>query len=149
MAILAQAGDREGLDPAVVDQIVAAPAPDWCGVAIPPSCLYDVVTIDEGRLTVLSGAEEIATFLGDLETLEEARLFLLMHDYFATGFPDPAGRVWRPVTVEGEDGYEIYVLKRTQVCEPIETRRYRLRVSRTGKITPLSDALWHWSDGCF
>ncbi len=146
MEIAYQGAGRADLDPALAVRIERLDPARSCGEEITPACLFDVVVVREGEVEVFNSPEQIAAFLGEIDSPDEAHLLLNAHDYFATPPPELAGGAWRPAA--GGDGYDIYVLRRTSSCDPVETTRFLLHVGRDGRVAVRYQDLWSRGDFC-
>ena len=95
-------------------------------------CLEDsVVTTKGDEVRRWVGGAQLATLLGSIDTAQEA---LLLVD--AAGYSLWCGDATRTSLREVADGYG-FATKITASCDPVDTTRYHLRVSRTGDVSVL------------
>ncbi|MBW2460801.1 MAG: ferritin-like domain-containing protein [Deltaproteobacteria bacterium] len=112
----------------------AADAPA-CAVAVAESSMVSgqhLVTTDGDTVTRYQSASEVAAFLGDVNTAQEAVLVAWHAGYNVSCSDISAGAVR-----ELADGWEVVGTRMTADCDPIETTTYLLHVSPGAEITVL------------
>lgn len=142
--IVASFGDKSELSTAVQAQLESLLSPDCLsGEVIPNSCFTYILTVlEDGTVERWQQAEEVAAFLGDIDTYQEAMLLALSQD-FGFGPPGATGS-YKAVA----DGFELIGLKLVSDCDPIQTDRVRILVTHKGAITILQSEVFSTSDGC-
>lgn len=115
---------------------------------VPSSCLQlcnelSVVTTRGNEVRRWVGEAELKALLGPVDSADDALLLVNNADYFFQC--DRAEQSsWRAVP----EGYEVFALRTTKSCMPIETTRFRLRVSTSGEISVLDSVVVASQGGC-
>jgi len=92
-------------------------------------------------------AQALLTFLGTLDSVEEAALLTDAHGYYWLEDNEMNGGGFiRPI----DDGYELKVLGLVSDCDPIQVNRYLLYLARSGELSERASEVWELMPGyCF
>ena len=140
--IVAQSGDREGLETAVIAQLDTITGPEWCGETMTPSCLIYVVSVTGSEVQTWMTNNGIGEFLGTIDTPEEAVLLAAAYDYAAS--QSSVGSSVRSI----EGGFELTALMMFNNCAPIQTDWFILQILEDGSLIPYLQAPWTRFGGC-
>jgi hypothetical protein len=140
--IVAQSGDRKGLETAVIAQLDTVTGPEWCGETMPPSCTIYVVSVSGNEVQTWMSTHGMGEFLGTIDTPEEAVLLAAAYDYGLS--ESSVGHSVRLI----ENRYELTALKMVNDCAPIQTDWFILHISQDGVVIPFLQAPWSRFSGC-
>ena len=133
---------REEIDPDLLAAFDATTAADGFGPGCPPvRCYLYFVVLDGTEIETARTTEEAVDFLGSIGSAEEAALVAAAHGYHwgqepETGSVRPSG-----------DGFELVVLRTVELCDPVRTDRFRLRVSASGELSVRDREVWRRDEG--
>lgn len=108
---------------------------------LPEYCAYYIVTFAGDVIDIWDTVDELRTFLGAIDTPEEAILLAFGLGY-NWGHDIASGAI-----KETADGYELRLLKLVSDCDPIQTDLFHLSISTAGDVTILSQEAWEVLDG--
>lgn len=128
---------RDEIDPALLEEFDAAsPSSGFGHGCLPGSCFFYFAGLDGTAIETADTVEEGVDFLGSIDSPEEAALVATIHGYY-WGQERETGSVRR-----AGDGYELVVLRLVEVCAPVRTDRFRVRVSVSGRLSVLASEVW-------
>jgi len=134
---------RGGLDPAVLAEFESIGATFGFGnYCLPGSCSRFIVSVRGDLIEVWRNAAEVRSFLGPIDTREDAILLALAHGYTWGDVKETAA------IREVGTTYELVVVRMVKFCAPVETDRYLLQVRADGRLTELKSEIWAQSDAC-
>lgn len=108
---------------------------------LPGHCFRYIASILGASIETWQTAQQVAVFLGTIDTREEAILLALAHDYH-WGATKETGAI-RAIP----QGYELVVLKTVSFCDPVQTDRFILHVLGSGRLEVAKSEVWHKESG--
>lgn len=125
------------IDPALLGEFDAAsPSSGFGPGCLPGSCFFYFAGLVGPAIETAGTVEEAVDFLGSIDNPEEAALVATIHGYY-WGQERETGSV----RTSG-DGYELVVLRLVEICSPVRTDRFRVRVSASGRLSVLASEVW-------
>lgn len=104
---------------------------------LPAHCSYYVASVDASGIHSWNTAAGMATFLGSVDTPEEAALLVLASGYSWSGIDLRVGAV-RAVP----DGFELVVTRLVSACAPVQVNRFLVWVTAAAAIAVLDEEVW-------
>jgi hypothetical protein len=127
---------RSELDPGTLAALDAVqPSTGFSQGCLPGDCFKFIVAVN-GSVTVHNTRAALASFLGEIDSFEEAILLVDAQSFY-----------W---DIEGEDtgaratsgGWEFVVLETVKFCAPVQTDRVHLEIRRDGRLFERGRELW-------
>ena len=134
---------RGGLDPDLLREFDCVDVGSGFGnYCLPGNCFRFIASLRERTVDVWQNAEDVRSFIGSIDTQEDAVLLVLAHGYIWGTEKD--GAAIRTVGAR----YELVVLRMVSFCTPVQTDRYLLQVTQDGQVIELKSEVWERQDGC-
>ncbi len=137
--VIGSGGSREGIDAALLAEFDILTAESGFDVqCMPAYCFKYVVSIRDNQIQTWQTVEELKVFLGPIDRVEEAILFVAAHEY---GWSNEAGKETGSFRMIA-DGYEFIVLQLVDDCDPVQTDRFFLNMTTSGTLTIQHSSIW-------
>lgn len=133
---------RDGVDPGVLADFDAL-VPSWgFGIlCLPGDCFYYVASLRGAALETWETAARLRSFLGPIDSREEAMLLAVAEGYHWRGGKETGA------IRERTGGWDLVALRMVNSCDPVRTDQFLLRVTADGRVTVLDSQIWQSTDG--
>jgi hypothetical protein len=103
---------------------------------------YFLIVNRSDQVEVITSADGMRALLAEIDTPVEAAMIARMAEYYVA-----CGDVKRGGVKPSADGYEVIATRLTADCDPVESTRYRLAVSRDGSLRELESEIYESTSG--
>jgi hypothetical protein len=126
---------KDTLPPDVLGTFTNAAVESGAGErCLPGNCYYYYVSLGDRGVATWYTVGQVRTFLGPIQTAEEALLIAL-----AEGYSWSAGDKQSGAVRTAPEGFELVVHRLVAFCDPIQVNRYHVLVRTTGTVQVLDE----------
>lgn len=104
---------------------------------LPGLCFFYLKYQADGQNHLVGSKDELLQFLGDINTKDEALLWVRANDYYFRINDIDAGAI-----KEVNSNFELIVLKTVSYCTPVQSNRYHLLIKSNGEIEVLKEEVF-------
>ncbi len=108
-----------------------------------PNYCYKYLKYQRGNeINVLTNTDELKTFFGEIDSKSEAIMLVVAANYNFSTQDKETGAI-----KVSDAGYELLVTKLVKDCNPVQTNRYHLEITKAGEINILTEEEYSVSEG--